>query len=137
MKNQAIVGVVTVPNPKCDDQRRAIKELNSLDGGFSFQEFLIKSDTGPLGKHAHAHKTETFFIVDGAGIVLTAEVNESGQILEAPKSTNIGVGSVICVPQYIAHTFYLNPDTRMICYSSAPFDEKNPDFIPCPNLIQS
>jgi hypothetical protein len=87
----------------------------------------------PLGLHAHADKTEIFTIIEGGGTLLACLVNSSGQPLEERKVYGVSPETVIKIPPFTAHTFYLRPGTKLVCCSSAPFDEK--DFIPTPFLV--
>lgn len=114
------------------DERRAIHELSSEDGGFSTQYFDVFTCPDPLGKHAHAGKEETFTILSGEGRVLTCPVNMEGEAVGEVTETELAEGSVVHIPPMTAHTFYLN-GAKMHCHSSAPFDDK--DFIKTPWLV--
>lgn len=129
-------GTVEVTNPRMVDERCTIKEFNSENPSFSVQTFLITGDAGPLGKHAHARKTEIFVITRGGGYALIAKVDASGNLIGEIQFRPLVVGHVLRVEPYEAHTFYLAVETEMICVSSEAFDEKNQDFIPCPWLME-
>src|SRR3989338_9280110 len=106
-----------------EDNRRSIAEFDSPEGGFSVHIFKIKEKI-PLGNHYHAEKDEVFVIV-GDGMVFFAEVNrdtfEVGYICGEVVTT----GSVIKIPAYTAHTFVLKPGSKMLCYSTKPFDKED------------
>ncbi len=112
------------------DARRAISEFNSPTGGFSIQSFIVTADELPLGNHFHNDKEETFVILEGGGKVLLAQVNEDGQPIQIA-IYSLEAGSVVKVCPRTAHTFFLKPGSRMICFSSKAFDENNKDMIPC------
>ena len=59
-----ITGVLKLVN---EDTRRTINEFNSTEGDFSVQQLDIKVSELPLGRHAHALKTETWVIEKGEG----------------------------------------------------------------------
>ena len=112
-------------DPVQEDKRRAIAECNGDD--FSVQHFEVKESI-PLGNHFHRGKFEVFTILEGGGIVITHLVDENGHPIGDKLVTKIGKLSVIKIHPYTAHTFYLDPGTKMTCFSSAPFDEKNQDM---------
>ncbi|MDP3935056.1 MAG: hypothetical protein Q8Q46_02495, partial [Candidatus Giovannonibacteria bacterium] len=110
-------------------------EFNAPEYGFSVQKTEVLATNLPIAVHAHARKSETFVIIKGGGFVLAAKVDKTGKLLENPKKTLLKIDSVVYFPPLAGHTFYLNPGSKMICYSSEPYDEKNPDFISCPDLV--
>lgn len=112
--------------PVHEDARRAIAEYNGDD--FSVQYFEVKERI-PLGNHFHKGKFEVFIILRGSGIVVTCPIGEDGIPTAEKTVTEIGNLSVVKIPPYTAHTFYLDPGTKMTCFSSAPFDEKNQDMM--------
>ena len=115
------------------DARRAIYEMNFED--CSIQGFAIK-DRLALGKHAHRVKTEVFKIVAGEGVVLTVPLKDAGEMCGVPTTTPIKAGDIVHIKPLTGHTFYLKPGSKMICFSSEPFDEANQDFLPCPDLVE-
>ena len=117
-----------------EDARRAIYEFNSNDG-FSIQYFHVYNCLDPLGKHAHAKKSETFTIITGGGHVIICPVDAKGNQLGEVECKEVKKGSIIHIPPYIAHTFYLLPETEMHAVSSMGFDET--DFIKTPWLVRS
>lgn len=116
-----------------EDERRAIYELDSPTGNFSVNFFKIKVSELPLGKHAHAKKTETFTILSGGGVVLTCPVDQFGNKAGEVAKQELAEGSVVHLPPFTAHTFYLQPGTTMHCFSSEAFDKE--DFVQAPFLV--
>lgn len=117
------------------DDRRDIWELNSPELGFSIQYFVIKARI-PLGKHAHTDKSEVFKVITGSGKLLTCPVSKDEKQAGKTAVELLHDGSVIYIPPHLAHTFYLEPGTTMICFSSSRFDPKNMDFTPYPWLVE-
>ncbi len=116
------------------DQRRRIREVSSSEGGFSVQQFdEVEVQSGPLGKHAHGKKEETFVILRGGGYVLHALLDEKGDIVGEVTRTPVHTGMVIHLKPNEGHTFYLDPEAEMICFSSKPYDQG--DFIRNDNLV--
>jgi mannose-6-phosphate isomerase-like protein (cupin superfamily) len=101
-----------------EDARRAISEFNTDDWGFSVQQFRIKEKI-PLGNHYHKRKDEIFVILKGSGHVILQKVGES----KVKETILLKTGSVIYVPKNMAHTFVLEPDSEMICFSTKAFDK--------------
>ncbi len=116
------VGKIT---PVHEDNRRAIAECNG--DGFSIQHFEVKERI-PLGNNFHRGKFEVFTILRGGGVVITRPIGEDGNPIGAEEITELQPLSVVKIPPYTAHTFYLNPGTTMTCFSSAQFDEQNQDM---------
>lgn len=104
-----------------EDERRAIFEYNSIESNFSIQSFRIKTKI-PLGNHYHKNKEEIFVILKGKGKLITCPVNQEGVVIEEKQKIDICAGSVIKIKSYTAHTFLLEPNSEMICFSSAAFD---------------
>ena len=111
-----------------DDHRRAISEFNSPQGGFSVQSFVVK-ERSPLGNHYHTQKEETF-VVYGTGELRTCDVGLTGEPTGPVMIYPITPGSVYHIKPCTAHTFLLDPDSSMFCFSSEPFDENNKDMWP-------
>ena len=102
-----------------DDERRTIWEIE-LEGGFAIQEFLVKASDLPLGRHYHAHRTETFTILEGGGTLTTYKVDENGKVVSEAISVSLEAGQTIFVDRFTVHTFRLAPGTKMRCYSTLP-----------------
>lgn len=103
-----------------EDERRIISEFNSPRGGFSVQFFRIKTES-PLGNHYHKEKYEVFVITKGGGKLFTKNINQKGEA----RKTALEEGSIVKIHPFLAHCFILKTGSEMICYSSAPFDEKD------------
>jgi len=117
------------------DHRRTIYENNDVANNSSIQGFKIFG-TSPLGLHAHARKTEYFHILRGGGIILL-QLSHNGQPVHSedkPEKRKLRPGSSIFVPKNMAHTFYLELGTEMICFSSKAFDPNDMDMVSCPWL---
>ncbi len=132
-----VVMLIPPQNPKMVDERREIHELDEPDEDRSTQAFLVKASGLPLGKHAHGKKTEIFVILTGEVEKLVTAVPRWRESGEAPDNNepvrtreweHLGPGTMIIMPPFVFHTFYFKPGTRLICYSTAAFDQK--DFIP-------
>lgn len=121
-------------NAAHSDHRRTIFEVN-FSGGFSLQGFDIKMRLA-FGKHFHERKHETFKILSGTGIVFLYPVDFAGEKIDPSKTKRIELtaGSVVYVPPGTAHTFYLEPGSRMVCFSTAPFSQEDPDMVGFPEL---
>lgn len=111
------------------DHRRTIFEANCPEEGFSLQGFDVKFRL-PLGKHFHEGKHETFKILAGSGFVFLYRIDYFSEQIDPAKIQRLQLtaGSVVHVPPMTAHTFYLEPGSRMICFSTEAFDEKNKDM---------
>ena len=128
-----ITGMLTVSNPKMDDERRTISSFESAEGSFEVGHFIIKqTTTAPLGNHYHRWKTETFLILEGSGSLTYANVVEvdgkpaySGELTILPLSP----GTVVHILPYTAHAFHLREGSLMVCWSSKPYDgQDQPTF---------
>ena len=119
-----------------DDHRRTIYEINSPEDGFSIQGFFIKSNNLPLGIHYHERKSELFKIVEGRGFVLLYAVEKTGETINPAKirREELVAGTVVYVPPMTAHTFYLDPGSRMMSFSTAPYDDNDKDMTRFPEL---
>lgn len=120
-----------------DHNRRTIFEVNCPIEGFSLQGFDVKARL-PLGKHFHEKKHETFKILAGGGIVFLYPVSYIGEQIDPAKIQRLQLtaGSVVHMPPMTAHTFYLEPGSRMVCFSTAAFDEENKDMRAFPELVE-
>jgi len=114
------------------DERRAIYELDTLNGTYQFFEVFC-SDL-PLGKHFHLKKDEEFTILSGKGFVLLCTVNDDCSQKGEVQKIDLVPGSVVKVPSGTAHTFYLDSESSMACVSTMPFDAS--DMIPVGWLVQ-
>lgn len=114
--------------PVANDSRRLIRECNFST--MSVQSIEVSDGAVPLGQHYHANKSELFVILEGGGTIRTVRVNSSGVPEGIVAERAVIVGDVISVPPYYAHRFDLRKDTRMLVFSSKPFEET--DIIRCP-----
>lgn len=114
------------------DTRRAISEWNGPDR--SVQGFEIFNCPDPLGKHFHRNKEEVFIITEGGGTLLLCNVDKDGNRGGDVSEVILTEGSVVVIKPFTAHTFYLEPGTKMLCYSTAPFDPS--DMPPTPWLVR-
>lgn len=115
-------------DPRMNDDRREIHEMNDPAEDWSVQAFLLKQKAAnlPLGKHFHQRKTEVFVILEGrVEKLVTAFGNE---LDERREFHDLSAGTTIVIPPMVAHTFYMQPDSRMICYSSRAFNPKDMDM---------
>jgi len=110
------------------DERRAITEFNSLEGDFSVQSFEIHQPI-PLGNHYHRRRVETFIILEGGGTLTTQDVNGNVTPMGSITETKVKAGDVIWMPTHVAHTFVLDPGSKMICLSSIAFDQNDMDMV--------
>jgi len=111
---------IPLANPKMDDDRRSIHEEDDEAAGTSTQAFLVKMNGLPLGNHFHTKKIEMFYILEGeVEHLITADPASSNTTNDR---ANIPAGSLIVMPPGVAHTFFLTPGSRMICYASERFD---------------
>ena len=106
--------------PVHKDARRAISEMNGSN--FSLQSFEIFQSI-PLGNHYHERKTETFLLIEGSGELVTQDITQKKVLRQ-----DIEQGAVIRIEPGIAHTFVLAPGSKMIGYSSTPFDPNDMDM---------
>ena len=113
--------IIQIPfaNPKMDDERRTIHEEDNEANQSSTKAFLIKAGGLPLGNHFHLKKTEVFCILEGKVELLVT--NDQDQTYRR-EYRNISAGSMIIMPPGVAHTFFLAPDSKMICYGTGCFD---------------
>jgi hypothetical protein len=114
------------------DSRRRIYETEYGSGALQF--FDIHAAHLPLGKHYHRLKTEKFTIFSGGGELLTAQVDEGGDLVGDIKSESLFSGSEIYMEPFVAHTFYLEPGSKVFCVSSLPFDQA--DMLPSAWLVK-
>jgi oxalate decarboxylase/phosphoglucose isomerase-like protein (cupin superfamily) len=115
---QSFVGSLEVVS---EDKRRIIKE-SSDNKSFSVQHFVVSADSLPLGNHYHPEgKTETFVILKGGGKVLIYPVNQNGEKIGDVVEHRLQAMTVIHIPPYNVHTFYLTPGSEMVCASSREF----------------
>lgn len=120
--------LISIPlqDPRMNDERREIHELNNPWGNWSIQAFRIKADNLPLGNHFHERKTEVFIILSGKVEKL---IFARGKDLSGRKElTDLGPGTLIVIPPGWAHTFYMTPGSEMLCFSDAAFDPNNMDM---------
>lgn len=116
------------------DERRVISEFNGTD--MSVQAFEVFASDLPLGKHFHRRKREVFIIQEGTGQVLLAPVDIDGNCAGAVEKISLQNGTVIVIDPWMAHTFYLEPGTKMVCVSSAPFNPDDMDMSPANWLVR-
>jgi mannose-6-phosphate isomerase-like protein (cupin superfamily) len=105
------------------DTRRTIAEWSS--DTLSVQHYHLHENAN-LGNHYHEHKTETFYIIEGGGILRYREiVDETSPLQELILRKNMAVS----IEPYTAHVFMLSAGTVMVCVSSKSFDTAHPDMI--------
>ncbi len=117
------VGVegVSVVLPRVSaDARRSIYETPYQSGVLQF--FHIHGANLPLGKHYHREKTEVFTIVTGGGQLCLCTVDAAGVQSGEIVIMALRPASVVPIVPHVAHTFYLEPGSEMLCVSSLPFD---------------
>lgn len=130
------------------DVRRSISEYNGAD--FSIQQFEVHSSWVPLGNHFHrkSQKTwkseldtfntypisEIFVFGEWSGILLLQEVTYErvDKVLARGniKKQSIEGSSVIVLPPYLSHTFFLEPGTKFRGFRPYPFDKDDMDMNP-------
>ena len=108
-----------------DDESRTLLECNLR--GCSVQIIDVVADI-PLANHYHELKDETFVLISGSGVFYGVPVDEHGNRLGEVQPKRLLEGMVIKVPAFVAHCFILAPGSRMVCYSSMPFDPDKPDL---------
>lgn len=113
-----------------EDYRRIIRDYTDPNNKYSIQHFLIKESI-PLGNHFHKRKFEIFKIIEGIGTLFTAKITRKDHNIGLMQKLLLTPGDVVKIPPYFAHTFVLNAGSKMICYSSKPFDQANTDMAPC------
>jgi mannose-6-phosphate isomerase-like protein (cupin superfamily) len=101
------------------DVRREIHEEDDEQAECSTQAFLIHDGELPLGKHFHRNKTEVFFILSGTLKKLTITDEEGNNPLQWE---DLPAGTMIIMPPRVAHTFFFEPGSTMICYATERFD---------------
>ena len=112
---------IPLGNSKMDDDRRTIHEEDNLDAQSSTQAFLVKAGGLPLGNHYHAKKTEIFFVIEGSvERLITASDGGTGPTEEF---SLLQAGTMIVMPPGVAHTFFLSPGSKMICYATERFNQ--------------
>ncbi len=115
--------------PVSEDQRRTIWEENQKENNQSIQAFLIHQENLPLGNHYHNRKIEIFCIIEGGCKELKLkDAHNDNQITSL---TNLAAGTIIVMPARVAHTFFFEPGTKMLCFSTTAFNEQNKDMIGC------
>lgn len=120
MSQSVELGVLTVTDPRMDDERRTIREHNFED--CAFQDFAVKNDPRPLGDHFHRQKSELFYFLEGGGVVRTCEVTTEGAQIGKVIELRVFPGCAVLIPPLHTHHMYLDPGTHMVCFSSKPFD---------------
>ncbi len=107
------------------DARREISEFNGE--GFSLQSFEI-FERLPLGNHFHTNKNETFVILEGGASLLTKLITADST--DVVHTRTVSKGDVVRIPPMVAHTFLLEPGSKMMCFSSVPFNPDDMDMTP-------
>lgn len=112
------------------DHKDVHHEIHEWNGqSCSIQYFQIFREL-PLGNHYHKAKYENFKILEGSGIVHLQPVNTDGTPIGGAISYAVSAGSEILVTAFTAHTFILNPSSKMVCRSNRRWDPKNDDLNP-------
>lgn len=91
----------------------------------SVQAFIVNRNNLPLGRHYHKDKREIFVITEGGGEVLLCKVDEEGNQVGEIIRSEVCVESVIIVDPLTTHVFNLRRGSKMVCYSSKPFNPKD------------
>jgi oxalate decarboxylase/phosphoglucose isomerase-like protein (cupin superfamily) len=97
----------------------------------------VLGEEKPLGQHFHELKAETFVCIAGEGgtvwVARAERIDEGrGRIIGQVTQIEFVPGTVVYVPPYCTHCFRLKKGTKMICFSSEPFNEINKDMVFCP-----
>jgi dTDP-4-dehydrorhamnose 3,5-epimerase-like enzyme len=129
--NDQNVGIYVRPVKKVHvDARRSISEATD-DASFSVQVFEVFDGTKPLGNHYHPEgKTETFILFKGGGKVFSYAVDTAGQKVGEVVEHSLIAPAVIHIPPWNVHTFYLDPGSTLLCFSSREFRQS--DMCPAP-----
>lgn len=106
--------------PVSEDDRRTIMECNFPS--MSVQAVYVNEGRAILGQHYHAKKSELFCVIEGGGILHTVRVDERGTAVGIVVERSIIKGDIINVPAFHAHRFDMRENSRMIVFSSEPFD---------------
>lgn len=109
------------------DPSRTLCECNLSD--CSVQIIDVEAEI-PLANHYHELKDETFVLVEGDGVFYGVAVDEYGNRLGEVQARQLLEGAVVKVPVFFAHTFILRPGSRLVCFSSKPFNPENTDLHP-------
>ena len=109
------------------DPSRTLCECNLSD--CSVQIIDVEAEI-PLANHYHELKDETFVLVEGDGVFYGVAVDEYGNRLGEVQARQLLEGAIIKVPAFFAHTFILRPGSRLVCFSSNPFNPENTDLHP-------
>ncbi len=111
------------------DDRRLLEECNRESD--SWQRFNIFKGEVVLADHYHEGKNETFYFVEGSGIILLAHVDKNGVVIGDVERVFVQPGTIMTIPPYMAHQFVMEEGAYFVCYSTAPFDPNNKDLHPC------
>lgn len=109
------------------DGSRLLYECNFRD--CSVQIIDVATEI-PLANHYHKLKDETFVLIEGGGVFCGVAVDEYGNRQGEVQPKRLLEGAVVKVPAFFAHTFILTAGSRLVCFSSKPFDPANPDLHP-------
>lgn len=108
-----------------EDARRAIYEMNDPEKDISVQYFDVKAPI-PLGNHYHINKMEVFTILDGRGVIVRRRVDpETKELTGRGETLEVGPGDAVRVEAWTAHTFIMEPGSRMVCLSTKAFDKED------------
>lgn len=111
--------------PTPPDPRRTIMEYNFRR--CSFANFTVH-EPEPLGQCYWTKRFGIFVFTNGGGRILTRELNESGKPRADASECEIGPRSVISIPPFTAFTFIMEPGTKFVRFTSAPFNERDKDL---------
>lgn len=109
------------------DPSRTLCECNLNDCSVQIIDVEVEI---PLANHYHKLKDETFVLVEGGGVFYGVAVDEYGNRLGEVQARQLLEGAIIKVPAFFAHTFILRPGSRLVCFSSKPFNPENTDLHP-------
>ena len=123
--------LVTSVKPFSSNERRDIWELANGIELRRMQAFVFRPSATSGGNHYHVKLTEYFFVIQGA---MTTLVLEDSRTKERQIFHNLGVGSLVMVPPYIAHANCFAPGTVMVAGCTTPHDPDDEDAFPYPLL---
>jgi dTDP-4-dehydrorhamnose 3,5-epimerase-like enzyme len=123
--------LVTTLQPVDKNERRTMWEIVNDVSLKRMQAFEFHPSTTAGGNHYHKKLTEYFFVVVGT---MTLMVFEDVRTKERAVFKNLGPGSLIIVPTYVAHANCFAPGTVLVAGCTTAFDQNDKDAYPYPLL---
>lgn len=123
--------LVTTVQPVSTNERRTIWEPVNGIPLLRIQAFQFHPSRTSGGNHYHRLLQEYFFVIHGTMTIL---VLEDTRTKERAVFRDLGEGSLIIVPPYIAHANRFEAGTIMVAGCTTPHDEKDEDAYPYPLL---